>query len=91
LIDIGPKQLTIALPIYDSNTIHLHRLPQDDLSITVAHDLVSKDHLAKIKSLLLSIQTKSSIRIIKFKTQTGKRSDATPLFPPEADRVIQSR
>jgi hypothetical protein len=40
--------------------------------MTVAHDSVSKDHLAKIRSLLQSIQTKPSIRIVKFKTQAGK-------------------
>ncbi|KAL3490611.1 hypothetical protein BJX62DRAFT_237896 [Aspergillus germanicus] len=68
-LNIGPGQLTIALPIYDNKTIHLHRLPQEDLSMTVAHDLVSKEHLAKIGSLLQSIQTKPSIRIVKFKTQ----------------------
>ncbi|KAL4924717.1 uncharacterized protein BDV17DRAFT_295212 [Aspergillus undulatus] len=68
-INVGPGQLTIALPVHDNTTIHLHRLPQEDLSMTLAHDLVSKDHLAKIKSLLLAIHTKPSIRIIRFKTQ----------------------
>jgi hypothetical protein len=51
--------------------------------MTVAHDSVSEDHLAKIQSLLQSIQTKPSIRIVKFKTQAGKRSDPSPLFPSE--------
>ncbi|KAL3450265.1 hypothetical protein BJX65DRAFT_294034 [Aspergillus insuetus] len=64
----------VALPIHDNAMIHLHRLPQEDLSMTVAHDLVSKDHLAKIRSLLQSIQTKPSIRIVKFKTQADLHS-----------------
>ncbi|KAL2820431.1 hypothetical protein BJX63DRAFT_444668 [Aspergillus granulosus] len=68
-INVGPGQFTIALPVHDNTTIHLHRLPQEDLSIALAHDLVSKNNLAKIRSLLLAIQTKPSIRIIKFQTQ----------------------
>ncbi|KAJ0421553.1 hypothetical protein BJY00DRAFT_323091 [Aspergillus carlsbadensis] len=68
-LNIGPGQLAIALPIHENTTVHFHRLPQDDLSMAVAHDLVGKDHLAKIRCLLQSIQTKPSIRIVKFKTQ----------------------
>lgn len=78
----GPGQLKIGLPAHDSTTIHLHRLTQEDLSMTLAHDLVSRDHLAKIRSLLLAIQTKPSVRIIRFKTQDDKIPEYAASLPP---------
>ncbi|KAL4768026.1 hypothetical protein BDW60DRAFT_220068 [Aspergillus nidulans var. acristatus] len=67
--NIGPGMLRMALPVHDNTVIHLYRLPQKDLSMTVLHDLVGKNLMARITRVLPAIQVKPSLRTIKFKSQ----------------------
>ncbi|KAL4993617.1 hypothetical protein BDV10DRAFT_198181 [Aspergillus recurvatus] len=67
--NMGPGMLRITLPVQDNTLIHLHRLPQKDLSMTVSQDLVSQGLFARLKCLLPATQVKPSTRMIKFKSQ----------------------
>ncbi|PLB51522.1 hypothetical protein P170DRAFT_352162 [Aspergillus steynii IBT 23096] len=67
-INIGPGQLAIGLSVLDNTILHLHRLPQEDLTMTIARGLASSDLEAKVSDVLEAVQHKPTIRRIKFES-----------------------
>ncbi|KAK1145023.1 hypothetical protein N8T08_004738 [Aspergillus melleus] len=68
-INIGPSELTIGLSVLDNTVLHLHRHPQQDLTITVARGLASNNFQSKVADVLQAVQAGPTIRRIKFETE----------------------
>lgn len=67
----------MRLSVTELNDVTILRLPQEDLTLSIAENLVSKDVQAALPRFLNSLASEDTVRTWRFESQCGRVTSST--------------